>query len=476
MTASSPKNIPSITYDPFTQMTKNITITGTPTHTVNFQYSADNERILKNEKQGTTNNNNVYIRGNNDYPLTEKININNTLNDKIYIYGPSGLIAVKEGYFAYFVIKDHLGSTRVLFRSVGTYYSTYDYSPFGGLMRTSGNTDVLYKFTGQEYDNETALYNFRARLYDDELGIFYATDPGGQNFSPYSYAGNNPVIYVDKDGKFGFLAALGIAALIGGTIDVIAHWNEVQQDPWAGLGYFVHGAAQAATFTAISLAAPELLGIAAPAGLIPGIAYGVGVGGFSGALTNFIYGEDIQSGFWGGAISLGLAYGFNGLALANELNLDPVWGTAPALTTPEIPAITSQIPAPKLTQQQLELPRVGSNLSQTQNIAGELPEQGPVRLINKPEIPLKNLTTVSNIQKTIDNYYNGVKLFSNDGLPYKNLGPGLLPLKPLGYYTEYTVPFQGITNNLRGLERIVFGAGGEIYYTPNHYQSFIRIR
>jgi hypothetical protein len=163
VTASTPKNIPTIVYDPFTQMTKNITISGAPTHTVDFQYSADNERILKNERQGTTNNNNVYIRGNNDYPITEKINTNNTLNDKIYIYSPTGLIAEKDGTATYFVIKDHLGSTRVLFRSVGIQYSTYDYSPFGTLMRSSINGDVVYRFTRQEYDSETALYNFHSQ-------------------------------------------------------------------------------------------------------------------------------------------------------------------------------------------------------------------------------------------------------------------------------------------------------------------------
>lgn len=95
ITTASPKNIPTISYDPFTQMTKSMTISGSPTHTVNFQYTADNERILKNEKQGTTNNNYVYIRGNNNYPITEKINLNSVLNDKIYIYRLTGLIAVK---------------------------------------------------------------------------------------------------------------------------------------------------------------------------------------------------------------------------------------------------------------------------------------------------------------------------------------------------------------------------------------------
>ena len=212
---SLPKGLDPIVYDPFTQMTNNITISGTPTHTVNFQYTADNERILKNEKQGTTNNAYVYIRGNSEHPITEKANLNNNMTDRIYIYGPTGLITLKDATATYFVIKDHLGSTRVLFRNTGSQYSTYDYSPFGSLMRATINGEVVYRFTGQEYDNETGLYNFRARLYDDELGIFYAVDPAEQGFTSYSYAGNNPVIFVDKDGRFWWIPVI-IGAIIGG--------------------------------------------------------------------------------------------------------------------------------------------------------------------------------------------------------------------------------------------------------------------
>ncbi len=89
ITTSLPKGLNPISYDPFTQMTKGITVSGTPTKTMSFQYSADNERIFKNEKQGTTNDNNLYICGNSDYPITEKAKLNNNLTDRIYIYGPT---------------------------------------------------------------------------------------------------------------------------------------------------------------------------------------------------------------------------------------------------------------------------------------------------------------------------------------------------------------------------------------------------
>jgi len=49
----------------------------------------------------------------------------------------------------------------------------------------------------------------------------------------------------------------------------------------------------------------------------------------------------------------------------------------------------------------------------------------------------------------------------------------LLPAKPSGYYREYTVITPGESD--RGAQRIVAGAGGELYYTADHYASFVRV-
>ncbi len=49
-----------------------------------------------------------------------------------------------------------------------------------------------------------------------------------------------------------------------------------------------------------------------------------------------------------------------------------------------------------------------------------------------------------------------------------------LPLKPRGYYREYTVKTPGVRH--RGARRIVAGTGGEFYYTADHYETFKRIR
>lgn len=51
---------------------------------------------------------------------------------------------------------------------------------------------------------------------------------------------------------------------------------------------------------------------------------------------------------------------------------------------------------------------------------------------------------------------------------------GILPNKPRGFYREYTVRTPGESD--RGARRIVRGRDGTMYYTDDHYRSFVRIR
>lgn len=62
--------------------------------------------------------------------------------------------------------------------------------------------------------------------------------------------------------------------------------------------------------------------------------------------------------------------------------------------------------------------------------------------------------------------------YDRDGAVFENR-EGLLPDRPAGYYREYTVPTPGEDD--RGPRRLVTGADGEVYYTADHYDSFVRI-
>jgi ribonuclease T1 len=61
----------------------------------------------------------------------------------------------------------------------------------------------------------------------------------------------------------------------------------------------------------------------------------------------------------------------------------------------------------------------------------------------------------------------------NDGAVFQNR-EGRLPRQERGYYREYVVRTPGIGH--AGPQRLIVGARGEIYYTPDHYRSFRRIQ
>jgi RHS repeat-associated protein len=60
-----------------------------------------------------------------------------------------------------------------------------------------------YKYVGKERDNETGLYYYGARYYADWIARFVSVDPLQHkypHYTPYQYAGNKPVTFIDLDG------------------------------------------------------------------------------------------------------------------------------------------------------------------------------------------------------------------------------------------------------------------------------------
>ena len=80
-------------------------------------------------------------------------------------------------------------------------------------------------------------------------------------------------------------------------------------------------------------------------------------------------------------------------------------------------------------------------------------------------------TGAVDLRPTLDRIDNGIPHpHRNDGSTFRNR-EGLLPSQPEGYYTEFVHPTPGL--NGPGPQRIIRGQGGELYYTPDHYRSFI---
>lgn len=77
------------------------------------------------------------------------------------------------------------------------------------------------------------------------------------------------------------------------------------------------------------------------------------------------------------------------------------------------------------------------------------------------------------VRNTLDRIQAGEKFpHRNDGSVFQNK-EGLLPPKPDGYYREYVHPTPGVQGP--GAQRVVTGQGGEAYYTPDHYRTFIPV-
>ncbi|MCG8917025.1 ribonuclease N [Actinokineospora sp. PR83] len=60
----------------------------------------------------------------------------------------------------------------------------------------------------------------------------------------------------------------------------------------------------------------------------------------------------------------------------------------------------------------------------------------------------------------------------NDGVTFQNR-EGRLPKQASGYYKEYTVPTPGSPD--RGARRLITGSGSEVFYTEDHYDSFVSV-
>jgi len=109
-----------------------------------------------------------------------------------------------------YYLTDHLGSVRVTVNEQGDPVGWDDYYPFGlqmpGRTQNASNPNDDQKFTGYllEQEGDLGIYHAEARLYDPVVGRFMQRDPLADEFpgwSSYTYTFNNPLRYIDPDGR-----------------------------------------------------------------------------------------------------------------------------------------------------------------------------------------------------------------------------------------------------------------------------------
>jgi RHS repeat-associated protein len=122
---------------------------------------------------------------------------------------------------------NHLGSACLELDSSGQVISYEEYHPFGttsyrGGRNTTETALKRYKYVGKERDEETGLYYYGARYYAAWLCRFVSVDPlqfKYPHYTPYQYAGNKPISYIDLDGLEEGLPTLQYKTKASGTVD-----------------------------------------------------------------------------------------------------------------------------------------------------------------------------------------------------------------------------------------------------------------
>jgi len=116
----------------------------------------------------------------------------------------------------HFYLNDGQLSTRQLTTTAGLVSDTYTYDAFGVTLASTGPTQNVYLYTGEQLDTNVGFYYLRARYYAQQQGRFITTDPEvGNIFEPtslhrYLYAHADPVNYRDPSGRSADYNILGI--------------------------------------------------------------------------------------------------------------------------------------------------------------------------------------------------------------------------------------------------------------------------
>jgi len=121
-------------------------------------------------------------------------------------------------------LRDHLGNTRISFSDLNSdgkidvpseilqenQYYAFGLEHEGNWKMTNIAEDMPYTYNGKEWNSEhnLKLYDYGARWYDPVVGRFTTVDPLADipdniGTSPYAYVWNNPLKFIDPDGRSG---------------------------------------------------------------------------------------------------------------------------------------------------------------------------------------------------------------------------------------------------------------------------------
>jgi len=130
-------------------------------------------------------------------------------------------VPTSEGYYNFennkyiYSYTDHLGNVRLSYfknqNGSAEVLEENNFYPFGmkheGYNHTAGNPSYNYQYGGKELQKETGWSDFGARMYMSDIARWGVIDPLAETttrVNPYNYALNNPVMFIDPDGRKAF--------------------------------------------------------------------------------------------------------------------------------------------------------------------------------------------------------------------------------------------------------------------------------
>ncbi len=225
LTKDQNKNITGITYN---HLNLPIKITFASGDTIDYIYNAAGQKAEKNVTENGVVTNTKYLSGfqyKNDvlqfFPTAEGYVRNTSTNPATYKF---------DYVFNY---TDHLGNVRLSYAQNAEkngleILEENNYYPFGlkhqGYNSDNKQPNYKYKYNNKELQDELglAVYDYGARFYDPATGRWYTMDAMAEKYSemsPYNYALNNPVIFVDPDGNEVEMCCDGLKAFVLTAVD-----------------------------------------------------------------------------------------------------------------------------------------------------------------------------------------------------------------------------------------------------------------
>jgi RHS repeat-associated protein len=471
-----------------------------------FFYDANHQRYKQLATNSGVVENTIYIGG-----LLEKMSNSSGTAYRHYIPAGNNTIVYTRlstgTNSTYYISEDHLGSSAIISDSTGTSLVKEKFSALGWSENTAAEDTIIagitrHQFTGHEGINGIDLINMNGRIYSASGAMFLSPDPyvpdpsDTQSFNRYSYASNNPLSRIDPSGfdddpidEYVVNGTKGLENLGKGVQDGLSAFFQ-----WVGSlfhgGGENHSTAQQQKYSQAGLLnAQNLQGTP---GAVP----------YYSDLGNGWFNVDAVSGTQGPQVAAITEY------IVTSQSMGPG-----ALTTPP-PELTLMVEPPtaihnfgvQIAQNLSEIAagqaqsanypsaiastpsyweivrqssaRSGPKVATVLNVASFIPAiAGEVRLFRGVTAFISDATVVSRGQViargTVD-LRATVKGIQSGKLAARNIfrnDQGLLPAKPPGYYREFVQPTPGI--NGVGPQRIVVGQGGELFYTPDHYLSFV---